>query len=220
MGLSRLPLYFITLALGPSAGLVAGILFLSLGNLLKFPDLILLLELSVLGWFAISPSPRLFWWAGSLGVIFSYALTWAAAGSAYLQLEFQNGSSLAAHLALHQDKWFSLAVVTLVLAFVRPKLYERFLPFSHIAPEPLKPDDPPLPERSTEPEPLIQELFVSRPKTRTLNNLQNLHLFDFSKDRTKIELTEPILPQRFERNRQSSRLLEGIELPNLPEQKN
>ena len=213
MALVRLPLYLIALAFGPSAGLVAGILFLSLANLLNFPDLILLIELVVLGWFAISPSPRQFWWAGSLGAIFSYCLTWAAAGSAYLELEFQNGSSLEAHLALHQGSFASLAGIAIALAFITPRIYKRLFPFSNIAPETA--DEYPVTEPKAELEVNIPELYLSKPKSRNLKQLDSLQLFELERNKEKTKLSHTLSLRPFEKPRRDKKSLGHVELSHL-----
>lgn len=205
LSMSRLPLYFITLALGPSAGLLAGALFLSFGDLIHFPELILLLELSVLGWFAISPSPRHFWWAGPFCAVLAYLLTWAAAGSAYLQWQTGDGSSLRHHLSLHNDSILSMVFVIFLLALILPSVYERFFPFSAIAPK--SPDllAQPVIAESTEPQ-LADFSLMHKEKTklRSLAQPANLTVFSPRQKRSKeppIPITSPKLVKKAPHNR-------------------
>lgn len=136
-GLSRFPLYLGALAYGSSAGLFAGALFLSFtlneSSSLWF-ELILLLELAVVGWFALSPSPRLSRWAGPVGAVLAYALTWATAGSAFLQWESKSGSSLAAHMVLHEGALLGLGVSCCLLLLLGPRSYEAVFKHSRIVP--------------------------------------------------------------------------------------
>ncbi len=85
-GISRLPLYIFALAYGPSAGLVAGILFSPIHALgmPSYMELLLVLELCILGWLAIVPSSYQSRWAGSFNVLLAYALIFFSAGFAYL----------------------------------------------------------------------------------------------------------------------------------------
>jgi hypothetical protein len=135
-GLSRFPLYLAALAYGPSAGILTGGLFLAFGptgaETTMWLHVILLLELAVAGWFAISPSPRQNRFAGPLAAFLAYSLSWATAGSALLQWQSGTGSSLAAHMALHQDVLLGVAFSWLALVFVSPNLYRILFPYSRI----------------------------------------------------------------------------------------
>src|SRR5690606_31936617 len=60
-GLHRFPLYLVALAYGPATGLLTGALFAAFASstlLPGAPEAVLALELAVLGWLAIYPSPR------------------------------------------------------------------------------------------------------------------------------------------------------------------
>lgn len=85
-GISRLPLYIFALAYGPTAGLVAGLLFAPLSGLglPAYPEVLLGLELCILGWLAIVPSSYQSRWAGSFNALLAYVLTFFSAGFAYL----------------------------------------------------------------------------------------------------------------------------------------
>ncbi len=85
-GISRLPLYIFALAYGPSAGLIAGLLFAPIAylGLPVYPELLLALELCILGWLAIVPSSFQHRWAGSFNALLAYTLTFFSAGFAYL----------------------------------------------------------------------------------------------------------------------------------------
>ena len=85
-GISRLPLYIFALAYGPSAGLIAGLLFAPISSigLPAYPELLLPLELCILGWLAIVPSSFQSRWAGSFNALLAYTLTFFSAGFAYL----------------------------------------------------------------------------------------------------------------------------------------
>lgn len=133
LGLARIPLYLMALAYGPTAGIIAGALFLSFTGLSSTLDLILLLELSVLGWFAIHPSPRKYWWAGPVGSLFAYCLTWAAAGSAYLQWTAGTAAQLSSHWALHSSQLLGLVLTCVTLALFTPAVYDALFSFSRIA---------------------------------------------------------------------------------------
>src|SRR5690606_38990748 len=86
-GLHRLPLYVVALAYGPSAGLLAAGLFSAFASSTLLPGLdeaVLALELVVLGWLAIYPSPRSTRWAGPLNAALAYLLAWGTAGIAVM----------------------------------------------------------------------------------------------------------------------------------------
>lgn len=138
IGLSRFPLYVIALAYGPSAGLLAAGLFAAFattGLLPGWSEAVLALELVVLGWFALEPSPRRHRWAGPLNAAVAYLLAWATGGSALLQAASGDGMSLGAHLAYHLPGLPGVILSMALLALVSPDLYERFFPTSRIKPK-------------------------------------------------------------------------------------
>jgi hypothetical protein len=136
-GLSRLPLYLIALAYGPTAGLVAAGLFAAFATtsgILGWSEAVLALELTVLGWFAMAPSPYKARWAGPLNVVLAYFLTWATGGSAYLQHLTRRGMELSTHWHYHQSVVLGVGLSALLLFFVTPKVYQKFFAGSRIAP--------------------------------------------------------------------------------------
>jgi hypothetical protein len=149
-GLSRLPLYLIALAYGPTVGLVTAGLFAGLAatsGTLGWGEAVLALELTVLGWFAMAPSPFKAWWAGPVNVLLVYFLTWATGGSALLQHRTGRGTELATHWQYHQTLLIGVGLSTLLLFFVTPKRYQRFFAGSRLAP-PVAPQQPPTPPQS------------------------------------------------------------------------
>ena len=134
--ISRFPLWVLTLAYGPSAGLLAAGLFAAFATsttLPGWPEAVLALELVVLGWFAMAPSPRDHRWAGPLNAFLAYILAWSTGGAALLQALSENGSSLAAHLSLHQGS-LGLLLGLLLLSLIGPGSYRRWFPGSRIKP--------------------------------------------------------------------------------------
>ncbi|CAN5731906.1 hypothetical protein BH24DEI2_BH24DEI2_10100 [soil metagenome] len=137
-GSSRFPLYVVTLAYGPSAGLLAAGLFAAFAtssNLPGLPEAVLALELVVLGWFALAPSPRTARWAGPLGALLAYFLAWATGGAALLQAVSGDGATLAAHLSYHQAVVPGVLLSMALLFAIGPGTYKRLFPHSRIAPK-------------------------------------------------------------------------------------
>ncbi len=138
-GLSRLPLYVVTLAYGPSAGLLAAGLFAAFATTTSWPgwsEAVLALELVVLGWFALAPSPRKARWAGPAGALSAYFLAWSTGGAALLQSASGAGAVLAAHLTYHQDGALGTVLSMALLFLVGPKMYDTVFPGSRIVPRP------------------------------------------------------------------------------------
>jgi len=135
-GLHRLPLYAVALAYGPTAGLVVAILFAAFASTTLLPGLneaVLALELVVLGWLAIFPSPRTSRWAGPFDGALAYALAWGTAGIALLS--FQGVFvTVGALLALHADVWPGVALGCVLLVSLPPAVYRRAFPGSRIEP--------------------------------------------------------------------------------------
>ncbi len=147
-GLSRLPLYVIALAYGPTAGLLAAGLFAAFATtsgVLGWAEAVLALELVVLGWFAIAPSPFKLVWAGPMNVILAYFLTWATGGSAFLQHQTGQAMLLNTHWTYHQSLLLGLGLSVLMLFFLRPQVYQRFFAASRIAPPQPRAPEPVLP---------------------------------------------------------------------------
>lgn len=136
-GLSRLPLYVVALAYGPTAGLISAGLFAAFATTsgtLGWAEAVLALELIVLGWFAMAPSPFKLLWAGPLNVVLAYFLTWATGGSAFLQHVTGQAMDLNTHWTYHQNLLLGVGLSVVVLFFVRPSFYQKFFPNSRISP--------------------------------------------------------------------------------------
>jgi hypothetical protein len=136
-GLSRLPLYILALAYGPSTGLTAGLFFLALINLNtlpSWPEMILLLELLILGWLAIDPSAFRLRWAGPFNALLAYGLAWLTAGASVLEILTAQATQLKTHWLYHQPRLFDLTVLFITLTLLYPEIYRRFFSSSRIAP--------------------------------------------------------------------------------------
>lgn len=135
-GLARFPLYLAALAYGPGVGLVAAGLFAGLqvgGGAPGRLEAVLALELAVLGWLAIFPSPRSDRWAGPFDAVLAYALAWGTAGLALL--ESRSGAVTPAGLwAQQQHLVAGAAASALLLTLIPPRAYRRAFPHSRIAP--------------------------------------------------------------------------------------
>lgn len=136
-GLHRLPLYLVALAYGPTTGLLSGALFAAFASstlLPGAPEAVLALELAVLGWLAIYPSPRTTRWAGPLNAGLAYVLAWGTAGVALLA---SSGSpiTLETVVADHRLLLPGLAASLLLLPLFGPAAYRTAFPHSRIGPE-------------------------------------------------------------------------------------
>lgn len=135
-GVSRFPVYLAALAYGPSIGLLAGVLhaaFASTTPLPGLPELVLALELTVLGWLAIYPSPRISRLAGPVNAPLAYALAWGTGGIA-LSAARGDAISLGSLAAQHGPHLPGLLLVTALLALVGPSAYHAAFPSSRIGP--------------------------------------------------------------------------------------
>lgn len=136
LGVARLPLYVLALAYGPSSGLLAGALFAGATAVGPYPgwtEAILMLELTILGWLAIAPSPRRARWAGPASAGVAYALALGTAGVAFFVWrhgQFDLGSLLAEQAAVLPG----LLIAWVLLGLLSPRYYARRLPHSRIAP--------------------------------------------------------------------------------------
>jgi hypothetical protein len=179
-GLSRLPLYLLALGYGPTAGLLAAGLFAAFGaqGMPHWREAVLGLELMLIGWLAIYPSPFRHRWAGPFNVLVGYALAWLTAGVALLQLERE--SVTLANFVIQQQPIVVGALLSGLLLFAAgPASYRAFFRLSRITPIPLlrRRDDPVLigdlrPGHSREREqllpPPLPELKRARRKARQL----------------------------------------------------
>lgn len=135
--LSRLPIYLAALAYGPTIGLLAGILhaaFASTTPLPGLPELVLALELTVLGWLAIYPSPRSGRMAGPVNALLAYLLAWGTGGIA---LAAANGETIGigSLLAQHGPHLPGLLLVCALLGSIGPTAYAKAFPSSRIDPK-------------------------------------------------------------------------------------
>jgi hypothetical protein len=148
-GLERVPLALVTLAYGPGVGIVTAALVVGLqanGWLPGWHQAVFALELAVLGWLAIYPSPRSSRWAGPFDLLLAYALAWGTGGLALL--ESHTGAVTPAALwAQQRPALLGLAATAFLLALVPPATYRRAFPHSRIAP-PEAPEEPTTPETS------------------------------------------------------------------------
>lgn len=216
-GLSRLPLYIVALAYGPSAGLLAAALFASFATttaLPGWPEAILALELLVLGWFAIAPSPRHSRWAGPFNALMAYFLAWSTAGSAMLQALTGEGIQWATHADYHTTFALGAGVSMLLLLFIGPKAYRYLFPNSRIAPKSGDPD--PVERRSTIP-PFRQRSAPDSPPTfgSLWGTDSSVNPF-MSKTRWQLTFTPPPeLEQETFRKRPERRSLDTLTLQEL-----
>lgn len=135
-GVAAVPVLVVTLAYGPSIGLLTGALFAPAVARGAFPGLheaFLTLELVILGWLAIYPSPRTARWAGPLNALVAGALTWGTAGTALLAFSGQ-AIQLQDLLAMSGSVSAETVATVALLFAVGPAAYARLFPGSRIAP--------------------------------------------------------------------------------------
>lgn len=130
--LYRLPLYLIALAYGPSIGFVVGLGYLAVAWLLPVLEpasFVLALELTVLGWLAIHPSPANHRWAGPAYALLAYALAWSTAGLAGV-VAAHGSVSTATIVQQHAANLTSLVIIAALLGTLAPERYRRWFPES------------------------------------------------------------------------------------------
>ena len=133
-GLEHLPLLLAALAYGPTPGLVVAALYANFGAQGELPlarQGVLALELALVGWLAIYPSPREHRWAGPLNAILGYTLAWATAGLALAQWQF-GGMGLEALLQQHTGTWPGVLAAAFLLLLIQPRAYGWLFPQSRI----------------------------------------------------------------------------------------
>lgn len=143
-GVGRLPLYLVTLAYGPTIGIVAAALsvgFAADASLPGWREAILTLELVVLGWLAIYPSPRQTRWAGPFDVTLAHLLAWGTGGVALMAYRFGEFSPQRWRAEVSADL-VPVAVAVLALLAFGPRFYQRAFPGSRIAAGPAEPAPP------------------------------------------------------------------------------
>lgn len=134
-GAALVPLYLVALAYGPTAGLVAALLFAPLGADRAgpgWPQLLLAAELLVLGWLTIYPSPRRRRWAGPLNMLLARALIVMSAGVAILAVTGAD-VNVPALLAPELTNLPGTVVALLILFAFGPGGYDRLFPLSRVA---------------------------------------------------------------------------------------
>lgn len=182
-GLERFPLAVVALAYGPGVGVAVAALVAGLqanGAPPSWHQAVVALELAVLGWLAIYPSPRSSRWAGPFNAVLAYLLAWGTAGVALLEAE-DHAVTVAALWAQQQPLLPGVLLSAALLALLPPSAYERAFPRSRIAP----PHEPPLlrppegladgrdPMKLTYPD--LPRVLARRPRHRELEPLPGFH---------------------------------------------
>ena len=132
-GLFRLPLYVFALAYGPTPGVVAALGYLGVDALGWTPEgggPVLPVELAVLGWLAIFPSPFRHRWAGPVDALAAYVLAWGTTGLTLLAV--RDDLSIAGITNQHAGMAAGAAVAALALASLGPATYRRLFPESRV----------------------------------------------------------------------------------------
>lgn len=138
-GIERLPLYLAALAYGPTVGLLAGggftlLLLVTTGEAPGWAQALLTLELLLLGWLAIFPSPRQFRWAAAFNVLLASSLTWLTGGIALARL--LHGELTAENvLVINPLPFTSLTTSAAVLLLIPRSAYRVLFRGTRIAPE-------------------------------------------------------------------------------------
>ena len=137
IGISRLPLYILALAYGPTMGLFAAALYTIAvtHNLPTLVDAVLGLELVVLGWWAIVPSAFKHRWAAPFNTIIAYTLAWGTAGSALFQSQGLDAKSWSVHVNYHQNHILGLLASIFILSLLGPRFFRFFFSSSAIIPK-------------------------------------------------------------------------------------
>lgn len=192
-GISRLPLYVIALAYGPSAGLLAAVLYAAFGTqtgYFTWDVAVLALELLILGWLAIYPSPRDYRWAGPLNAFLAYVLAWSTAGLALLAWQ----KDTVTLTSWWQQQTPGGVLLSILLLFViSPWWYRRNFRPSRIAPryKLRRHDDPvmlePLGvsqnrEHDALSAPTIPALKRERPRKRELEPAPQFEVLEYDED--------------------------------------
>lgn len=134
-GIERFPLVLAALAYGPVPGVIVAMLYASFGTQGNVPaarEAVLALELSLVGWLAIYPSPREHRWAGPVNSLLAFGLAWISAGLAFNQ--WQGGDITAANL-IEQNAapWLGVVASAGLLALIGPGAYRGLFPHSRIS---------------------------------------------------------------------------------------
>jgi len=140
------PLAVVAVAYGPTPALVALALTHAWIGVPPYPSAaagpagahFLALELALLGWLAIAPSPRRYPLLAGTYLLVAHAFTWATAGLAWLVVT-HGDLSLAAATATHGLRFGGVAATAVVLALVPPSWWRRAFPGSALALPPPEP---------------------------------------------------------------------------------
>jgi hypothetical protein len=136
-GLARLPVYLYALAYGAIPGVVLAAL---LAAFVPFPHIhpwgpaVLGLEVLVIGWLAVWPSPRVHRACGPIYALLGYALAWATLGIS-AQSVSHGPFTLEAMRDMHGSVPWGVAIAALALSLVSPAAYRSAFPDSRLRPE-------------------------------------------------------------------------------------
>ena len=131
-GLARLPLWLAALAYGPSVGVLIGLAYLgtTATPIVSIPaSPVLVVELAVLGWLSIYPSPLRHRWAGPIDAIGAYLLAWGTAGLMQLYAGGQR-PSWAVLTDQHEGALLGGLMAAAALFAFGPGVYRRWFPES------------------------------------------------------------------------------------------
>jgi len=141
---SRLPLYLVALAYGPTLGLLMGVAYvatsgmsialdgIAVNHLALDPQSgVLVLELAVIGWLAIYPSPAHTRWAGPFNALVAYSLAWLTGGLTLLELG-PDPISLEAIVDQQKGPAVGVLITAAALVWIGPARYRRWFPESRI----------------------------------------------------------------------------------------
>lgn len=130
-GAWHLPLYLLALGYGPSVGLAAAGLMAVIAAPSGWGEALLALQLLILGWLAIYPSPRHYRWAGPLNVALAYGLTWITGGVA---LTYATTGAVQLGAFTEQQPMIGLALTMVALLWFGPGFYRAFFAASRLVP--------------------------------------------------------------------------------------
>ncbi|MBS3966796.1 MAG: hypothetical protein KGZ60_06065 [Truepera sp.] len=130
-GAWHLPLYLLALGYGPSVGLAAAGLMAVITAPSGWGEALLALQLLILGWLAIYPSPRHYRWAGPLNVALAYGLTWITGGVA---LTYATTGAVQLGVFAEQQPVIGLALAMVALLGFGPSFYRTFFAASRLVP--------------------------------------------------------------------------------------
>lgn len=137
------PIAIVAVAYGPTPALVTLALVYAWIGAPPYPSaavgpvgvLLVGLELALLGWLAIAPSPRRVPLLAGLYLLLAHAFAWSTAGLAWLVLTHGDLSTAAA-LDTHGLRFGAVAATAVLLALVPPSWWRRAFPGSALALEP------------------------------------------------------------------------------------